>query len=99
MSRTLKTSSRRKYFKNYWQQDRVMVEGYGWRLSKTTKPKLKKVVDTEDHWMTTPQWWVRIMMNKPERRATKVCLEKLSLSNLEEVDIVDTGRKPHVYYW
>ena len=59
--------------------------------------KKKKSVDDEHHWMTTPSWWNRIHHTRPERRSAKVALSKVS--DVEEVDIPDTGRKPHQYFW
>ena len=67
----------------------------------TDKPKKPKEVDTEDHfWSSTPSWWARIMMNRPERRYSKVLVDKVLLvKDLEEVDIPDLAKKPHQYYY
>jgi len=64
-------------------------------------PKVKKEVDENWHWCNgTPGWWVRIMMNRPERRAAHLQeVEALKAVDLEEVDFADIGRKPHEYYW
>jgi hypothetical protein len=59
--------------------------------------KKKKNVDSEYHWMTTPSWWNRMQHTRPERRSVKVALSQVS--DVEEVDIPDTGRKPHQYFW
>jgi hypothetical protein len=63
------------------------------------KPKLKKHKDTEYHWMTTPMWWVRLIMNRPQRAQSHI-LEKLAvgLKDLEDFDFRDTRKKPFVYY-
>lgn len=66
------------------------------------KPKQSKVLDTEDHWMSTPSEWTRIMMNKPQRREGSLWereVVKCQVSDLEEVDKPSVSRKPHVYYW
>ena len=98
MARTYRDNARRRYFNSYWQQDRILVEGFGWRLAKTTKPKLRKTVDTEDHWMSTPGWWVRLTMNRPQRRAVHLWERKALFSDLEE--LVQPAKKvAHVYYW
>ena len=83
-----------------WDADWVWTENYGHRWTKTTKTKKRKELDTEDHWMTTPMWWIRLVMSKPERRAAKTATHKaLLVEDLEEVDIPDLGRKPHIYFW
>ena len=60
-------------------------------------PKKKKNVDTEYHWMTTPSWWNRMQHTRPERRRVKIALSQVS--DVEEADIPDLGRKPHMYFW
>lgn len=65
-----------------------------------SQPKLKKAQDYEDHWMTTPAWWVRMFMTKPQRvRMNREAREALKAADLEDVDVVDLKRKPHVYYY
>ncbi len=63
------------------------------------KTKKKKSDDTKWHWMSTPSWWTRTTFTRPERKATKALLHKALLQDIEEVDIPDCGRKPHIYYW
>lgn len=100
MSRTYKEIRRRKDLTEYWKQDRVPVVGFGgWRLTKTTKPKRRKTVDTEDHWMTTPGWWIRLKMNGPQRKLANKQTRLAVNTDVEEVDIADCGRKPHIYFW
>jgi hypothetical protein len=62
--------------------------------------KKRKEVDTTDHWMSTPGWWVKMTMNRPERRGSHL-QEKQALKeiDIEDVDFPDLGRKPHCYYW
>lgn len=65
-------------------------------------PKLRKELDTEDHWMSTPSWWTRLCMTKPQRREGRLweCeVVKISPTDLEEVDKPSVSRKPHIYYW
>lgn len=66
----------------------------------TTIPKKRKELDTEEHWMTTPGWWIRLMMNKPKRREAHMLEKKAHrVEDLEDVDFVNSKRKPHIYYW
>lgn len=73
-----------------------------WGSGRADKPKKKKQTDTEHHWMTTPGWWIRLFMNRPERRQSHL-LEHLAETStseaLEELDALDLGKKPHKYYW
>jgi hypothetical protein len=59
--------------------------------------KKKKNVDSEHHWMTTPSWWNRMKHTRPERRRVNIALSQVS--DVEEVDIPDLKRKPHIYFW
>ena len=98
MSRTYKDDRSRK-FTGYWQQDRITVGSWYIQLP-TTKPKLRKEVDTEDHWMSTPSSWTKMMMIRPERRAAHLLeVEALKTADIEDVDFPDLGKKPHIYYW
>jgi len=104
MSRTYKDNKRVRHWNDYWMQDRVIVEGYGYRFTKTTKPKLRKAVDTEDHWMSTPSWWTHLFMIKPQRRAGRLWESEfinsdISMWSLEEADAPGVSHKPHSYYW
>jgi hypothetical protein len=52
--------------------------------------------------MTTPGWWVRMMMNKPQRVASKQWereVVKMVVEDLVDADPPSLGKKPHVYYW
>jgi hypothetical protein len=99
MSRTYKDKPYRFQYPS-WDADYIWLEGYGHREAKTTKTKKRKKEDTEDHWMTTPSWWVNMIMTKPERRNAHL-LEKKALVavDLEDFEIPDLGRKPYIYYW
>jgi hypothetical protein len=89
--------------KYLWPDFNVSV-GLTTRIKYLKKPgvltKKRKEVDTTDHWMTTPGWWIRLTMNRPERREHHL-LEKKVLReiDIEDVDFPDLGRKPHIYYW
>ena len=53
-------------------------------------------------WMNTPMWWIREMMNRPQRVAGKQWERKvvqLPIDMLEDEDTPSVGRKPHIYYW
>lgn len=99
MSRTIKDKPS-KILHEPWDKDRVLIGPlyrYIWRS--TTKTKKKKQVDTEWHWMTTPGHWIRLKMNKPQRRKAHIWEQKVLISDIEEIDHPNVSRKPHVYYW
>ena len=104
MSRTYKDKPS-KLKRELYDQDFILVENYGYykyRLGKTTKTKKRKEVDTEDHWMTTPSAWTRLMMNKPQRREGTLWereVVKSQTTDLEGVDKPNVSRKPHIYYF
>lgn len=59
-----------------------------------------KEVDTEYHWMSTPSWFTNLFMTRPERRrASNFTSQVIYSQDLEEEDLADTKRKPHIYYW
>lgn len=101
MSRTYKDKPYK--LKTAWQQDVIYLENFYTRLDKTTKTKKRKEVDTEDHWMTTPSWWTRLTMTRPERRANRLhevaVVKSIDMEDLECFDFPDLGRKPHNYFW
>ncbi len=63
------------------------------------KTKKKKHVDTEWHWMSTPSWWTRLIMNRPQRRKGRLWERAILFQELEETDAPGVGKKPHQYYW
>ena len=97
MSRTYKDKPS-KILHESWNKDMVWT-GSGYLHLPTTKTKKRKEVDTEWHWMSTPSWWTRMTMIKPERRASKLLERKALISDLVDFEIPDTGRKPHIYYY
>ena len=63
-------------------------------------PKKSRRADSEWHWQSTPSWWTRMHMNRPERIRAKREVAKIKhMIDLEEVDVPDLKRKPHVYYY
>lgn len=69
-----------------------------WLKKAGVRPKKRKKVDTEDNWMTTPGWWVRLTMNRPQRREVHLWERKALFSDIEE--LIQPSRKVgHVYYW
>ena len=65
----------------------------------STKTKKKKEQDTEWHWMSTPSWWTRLTMNKPQRRYYHLLEHEALFRDLEEFDFPDLKKKPHIYYY
>lgn len=64
------------------------------------KTKKKRRDNTEYGWLgSTPSWWTRIMMNRPQRRKGRVWERKVLFEDFEESDPPGVGRKPHQYYW
>ena len=65
----------------------------------TTKPKRRKGEDVEWHWMSTPSWWTRLVMNRPQRREGRLWERKVHFEDIEETDPPGVSKKPHIYYW
>lgn len=64
------------------------------------RKKKRSEVDPSDWWYRhTPGWWTRSRMTVPKRAACRNWEKTLNLSNIEEADCPDYGRKPHQYYW
>ena len=64
--------------------------------------KKKKNIDSKYHWMTTPMWWIREMMNQPQRakgRQWEKNVLKVDINDLDIIDYPSVSRKPHWYYW
>lgn len=101
MSRTYKDRPSR--IKHPRTDNWVFTEGYGRRDLPTIEPKKRKEVDTEWHWMGTPGWWIRCMMNRPQRRAGSIWeREVITTKNILDIDLLDTpsiSHRPHIYYW
>lgn len=77
---------------------RVREQGRStWGFKQHDQAKKSKRVDTEYHWMSTPGHWTRMFMVRPQRARENRSLR--CIYDLENFDFVDTGRKPHIYYW
>lgn len=64
------------------------------------KPKKKRKQDTEDRWMTTPSWFTKLFMNRPQKRRGRKWETKIKgLSNLEDIDYPSVSKKPHKYFY
>lgn len=66
------------------------------------KPKLRKEVDTEDHWMTTPSWWNNLFHTRPIRSKFRNYTKGIVRCPIEYIDEalepLDSN-KPHKYFW
>ena len=102
MSRTYKDKPTATLYES-WNKDRERIEGtFSWIDLPTTKTKKRKELDTEWHWMSTPSWWTRLTMNRPQRRKCKLWERdalKTCLDSLDDLDKPIISRKPHIYYW
>jgi len=88
--------------KNWRTGEPIVVQSYFYRELPGVKAKKKKRLDTEWHWMTTPSWWTRMTMNRPQRREAHLWeheVVRTSLEDLEELDKPNVSHKPHNYYW
>lgn len=101
MSRTFKDKPSKLLWGDY-QQDYICLEGYYHILRKTTKPKVKRSVDTDWAWMqATPSWWNNLFHTRPIRgkfRSFCVLARKTPVEELEEVIEPTDSRRPHKYY-
>ena len=64
----------------------------------------KKKRNSKDyyHGMSTPMWWVREVMNRPQRCKAKAWEHTVVKCSVDELDAIDTpiaSKKPHIYYW
>lgn len=102
MSRTYKDMPSKLVWGDY-SQDYIPLEGYSYRLGKTTKPKIRKSLDTKWKWYKgTPSWWCNLFMNRPIRRKSQVWERKVEtskISAIDELDIPNNSKKPHKYYY
>lgn len=87
----------------YGVEDPVTVTRYLYRELPGVKTKKKREVDSEWHWMgSTPSWWTRMTMNRPQRREAHLWehdVARTPLEELEEVDKPNASHKPHIYYY
>lgn len=106
MSRTYKDRpSKFRYPEKQWDYKYEPTEPVWWPnyiQRRGVLTKKKKSVDTEHHWMTTPSWFIREFMNRPQRRASKVWEDTVIGKDINNLDLEDPpviGKKPHIYYW
>lgn len=65
-------------------------------MSRTTHHREQK-----SSW-STPAWWTRMYMTRPQRakvRTWKIKAKQTSLEELDGLDLPAHGKKPHVYFW
>lgn len=105
MSRTYKDKPYKTH-PSYWRNDDgdyyQPIPELTWYVikKKTSKPKKRKEVDIECHWMSTPGWWIRLCSNRPQRRAGHIWETNVHREvDLEDTDPPGVGRRPHIYYW
>lgn len=51
---------------------------------------------------STPSWWTRLTMNRPQRRAAHLWERKAAKTaedRLVDIDVPPHGNKPHRYFW
>ena len=108
MSRTLKDKPHTVvYPEDHYLYDTVRVDNdpesrIGFRYIQVAGKKTKKRRNyCHFRWYsTTPSWWTRITMTRPQRRRGRVWEHTvLKATDLELVDPPTVGRKPHVYYY
>ena len=107
MARTYKDRpSRLRFPEQQWDYRYHTGAGDDWRLyllkRRGVLTKKRKEVDTEWHWMSTPGWWTRLMMNRPQRAAGHAWEHDIVKWNIDDLDLSDypcVSRKPHIYYW
>lgn len=102
MARTFKDKPSKLKYDPYWKDRYVIRVDYEilnrYLFAKTTKTKKRKEVDTKWHWMTTPSWWTRLTMNRPQRREVHTWERKALVSDIEEL-VQPSKKYKHVYYW
>jgi hypothetical protein len=88
---------------DYWTGEPRVVTSYCYREVAGTKTKKRKTTDTNWHWLqSTPSWWTRMMMNRPQRREAHLWENRAVHTDpeqLEEIDTPNVSHKPHNYYW
>ena len=107
MSRTYKDRPARvRYPEQQWDYRYHTGAEDDWRLHLLKRrgvlTKKRRKVDTEWHWMSTPGWWIRQFMNRPQRRAGHAWEHDIVKWKIEDIDLSDypcVSRKPHIYYW
>lgn len=89
-------------YKSYRTGEEIEYTRYWHRDLPGAKAKKRKEKDYEWHWMSTPSWWTRMTMNRPTRRTYHLLEHEAArtpVEKLEELDIPDLKKKPHIYYY
>lgn len=74
-------------------------------MSRTNHHGDKKKAKLFNPWrwlQSTPGWWIRMMMTRPQRRKAHEWEHKAAATDPDLLDGVDGpphGNKPHQYYW
>ena len=90
----------REFFSKY-SEEYISFTSYFSLETKTTKPKKRKEVDTEIHWMSAPSWWNNLYHTRRHRRNFRTFLNsvvKCKVEDTEEMLEPFDSNKPHVYY-
>lgn len=86
---------------NVW-GDVQSPEGRWYKDIAGIKPKLRKEVDTEDHWMTTPSWWNNLAHTRPLRGKFRNYTKNVVRCPIEYIDdLVEPldSNRPHKCFW
>ena len=75
--------------------------GVRYLQAKTSRTKKRKSEeDLEYRWMSTPSWWTRMFMNRPQRHRGRAWERKVLLcDDLEDADPPRFSNKPHIYFF
>ena len=105
MSRTLKDKPHTvAYPEDHYLYDAIRVDtsSFGFRYIQVAGKKTKKRRNyCHFRWYsTTPSWWTRITMTRPQRRKSRMWEQVVTRAvDLELQDPPLLGRKPHIYYY
>lgn len=102
MSRTYKDKPMKLLWGDY-AQDYIYLANFRHIMRKTTKPKVRRSVDTDWQWYnSTPSWWNNLFHTKPIRgkfRNFNKLAVKSPLSSLEDMLEPQDSNKPHKYFY
>lgn len=101
MSRTYKDKPNKLRFpEDQYDYGKIMMPGFTYMYLPGVRPKRKR---NHCHWRwleSTPSWWTRLFMIKPQRRKCRLWENQVKyMVNLEEADCPFYKNKPHKYYW
>jgi len=100
LERNTETRARVPYIRSYTDWTGVYKEhsSYIWLDIPGVKTKKPRTHFTR-HYMSTPSWWTRLMMGKPQRREGRIWERKVLFQDLQETDPPQVGCKPHIYFY